>query len=94
MSTAQNVELETANIQIESQRGIQASNEVAASKESATLAQINADDAQQRIANYNDFAHYADVLFDTESDSINPFNFPDDVSEVFSKFGFSSMTAL
>jgi hypothetical protein len=55
MSAAQNVELEKANVQIETARVDQANKEVEASKESAELASKNADDAQTRLNNYNDF---------------------------------------
>lgn len=54
-SAAQNVELEKANVQIETARVDQTRKEVAASQESVTLANLNASDAQQRLSNYEEF---------------------------------------
>jgi hypothetical protein len=66
LSASQNVELEKANVQIETARVDQATKEVTASKESQNLADTNASDAQQRVDNYKDFSSYADLLFDTK----------------------------
>jgi hypothetical protein len=69
MSAAQTVELEKANVQIETARVDQAVEEVRASNESAQLAGLNANDAQQRATAYEQFSQYADALFDTRSDT-------------------------
>jgi hypothetical protein len=65
MSAAQNVELEKTNVQIETARVEQATKEVTASQESKNLADMNANDAQQRVTNYRQFSQYADDLFDS-----------------------------
>jgi hypothetical protein len=78
LSAAQNVELEKANVQIETARVDQATKEVTAAQESKKLADENASDAQQRVTNYQDFANYADDLFDSHrSDLVG------DLSNVF-----------
>jgi len=55
LSAGQNVELEKANVQIETARVDHATKEIAASKEGVMLAQVNIDDAQQRVDNYSTF---------------------------------------
>ena len=55
LSASQNVELEKANVRIETARVDQAQKEVAASQESANLADLNASDAEKRLKNFQDF---------------------------------------
>ena len=55
LSAAQNVELEKANVRIETARVDQAQKELTASQESAKLADLNASDAEQRLKNFQDF---------------------------------------
>src|SRR5262249_26943891 len=62
LSAAQNVELEKANVQIETARVDQAAKEVAAAKQSKTLAEQNAKDAQDKLDDYNEFDSESDFL--------------------------------
>ena len=62
MSAAQNVELEKANVQIETARMDQATDEVAAANESATLADLNAKDAKRRLEDYISFENWMRVF--------------------------------
>jgi PKD domain. len=64
LSASQNVELEKANIRIETARVDQAQAEVAASQQSANLADLNASDAQKRLKNFQDFdTHMSELNF-------------------------------
>jgi peptidoglycan hydrolase-like protein with peptidoglycan-binding domain len=65
MSASQNVELEKANVAIETARVDQATEEVAASQQSVKLADLNASDSHQRAGAYQEFSQYADDMFDT-----------------------------
>jgi hypothetical protein len=60
MSAAQNVELEKANVQIETARVDQAAKEVAVSQEGAKLAELHAQNAQAAFSEYKDFKAKAD----------------------------------
>ena len=62
MSAGQNVELEKANVQIESAQVDQAADQVAASQQSKTLADLNASDAGERLQNYQDFKTHMEEL--------------------------------
>jgi peptidoglycan hydrolase-like protein with peptidoglycan-binding domain len=67
LSASQNVELEKANVRIETARVDQAQAEVAASQQSAKLADLNASDAQKRLKNFQDF--------DTHMSELNSLSF-------------------
>lgn len=54
-SAAQAVEMEKANVDIETARGVQVGLEVAAADESAKLAKISADNSELRYGNYKEF---------------------------------------
>jgi hypothetical protein len=60
MSAAQNVELEKANVQIETARVDQATKEIAASHEGARLAELHAQNAADAAQEYSDFKAKAD----------------------------------
>ena len=62
MSAAQNVELEKANVRIESARVDQAADQVTASQQSKILADLNASDAATRLQDYQDFNTKMDEL--------------------------------
>ena len=68
LSAGQNVELEKANVQIETARVEQASKEVTASLKSQDLTDMTGSHAQARMENYRAFSSYADTLFDTKED--------------------------
>jgi hypothetical protein len=90
MSAAQNVELEKADVQIETARVGQATKQVAASKESVMLAQVNMDDARQRVANYQEFDAKMSIFEDVSLEasiveaitSLNPSKMSDTAIEV------------
>jgi hypothetical protein len=90
MSAAQSVELEKANVRIETERVDQATKEVVASKESVMLAQVNMDDARQRLENYQEFDAEMSIFEDVslvssfvESfASLNPFKMSEAAEEV------------
>lgn len=65
LSAAQNVELEKANIRVETARVDQSKLELESAKASEELSQLNAFNAQRRLDNYEDFDKFADDLFDT-----------------------------
>ncbi len=62
-SAAQAVEMEKANVRIETARGNQVGLEVAAAQRSMVLAELTKMNAQSRIAKYKEFDEYADSLF-------------------------------
>jgi len=64
-SAAQAVEMEKANVAIESKRQEQAGLEVAAARQSTALAEQTAVDSIMRLDNYKEFDRYADSLFGT-----------------------------
>jgi peptidoglycan hydrolase-like protein with peptidoglycan-binding domain len=74
LSASQNVELEKANVRIETARVDQARQEVTASHESADLAQLNADDAATRLKNFQDF--------DTHMSELNSVSFASGVLSI------------
>jgi hypothetical protein len=64
-SMAQAVEMEKANVAIESARGDQVGFEVAAAQQSTGLAEQTTVDAKRRLDKYKEFDRYADSLFGT-----------------------------
>jgi len=62
LSASQSVEMEKANVRIETARVDQARKEVTASEESAKLAELNASDAAGWLKNFQDFDTYMTAL--------------------------------